>query len=128
MRDDEIFEFNNIEVRSNYDDKWVKNSIESPNDFIWINDKRSNQALVLSLKDAEFIENSLLQIRNYIKSNTPQIDNKVKIINHSKFDGLEGTIIDIDTCDKTRPIAVKVVDADISGTVYVGYNQVEKIN
>jgi transcription antitermination factor NusG len=127
MKDNERFTFNNIEVRSNYDDKWLKNSIESPNDFIWINDKRSNQALVLSLKDAEFIENSLLQIRNYIKSNTLQVNNKVTIIS-GNFKGYKGIITDIDICDNNRPIAVRVIDKDINGTVYANYNQVVKTN
>ncbi|WP_297419375.1 hypothetical protein [Clostridium sp.] len=127
MENNKRFEFNGFEIRSNYGDKWIKNSMENPNDFIWINNDKSDQQLELSLKEAEFIANSLQQLINYIKSNTPQIHSKVKIIK-GKFEGYEGKIIDIDTCDKDRPLAIEIHNKDINGTVYVNYNDVEKIN
>jgi hypothetical protein len=133
MKDDKVFTNigDNISIEDNYKNGWIKSSIKNPNDFILLRttDKKDGESLYngLSLVQAEFIANSLQQVINYIKTNTPQVNDNVKIINHKRFEGLEGFITDIDICDNKRPIAVKVVDAEISGTIYVNYDEIEKL-
>ena len=127
MENNSEFDNEKFLIGKNYGDTWVNNAKKHPYNFILIRDNIQGECLELSLSDAKFMIDSLEKIVKIVEGNPIKINNKVKIIS-GRFKGLEGVVTDIDECDNLRPIAIRIIEYEMSGTIYVNYDEVEKLS
>lgn len=86
--------------------------------------------IVLDIREARFIKESLEEIITYYEKNSKETRDKwlhkhIKIVS-GRFSGLTGTITDVDVCDKERPLVVKLnrnLEAD--GCVFINWADIE---
>lgn len=86
--------------------------------------------MTLDIQEARFIKESLEEIIAYYEQNSKETRKKwlnkhIKIIS-GRFNGLTGTIMDVDMVDKERPLIVKLnrnLEAD--GCVFINWGDIE---
>jgi len=103
----DTYKMHNIEIESNYGDRWDY-TVSQDQDFILIKDTNHNESLGINIAQAKFIRDSLNEIITYYES-IPKIGNKVLVVN-GMFQGYYGVIMDIDSCDSKKPLAIKLND------------------
>jgi len=88
--------------------------------------------MVLDIREARFIRESLEEIISYYEQNSKEtrvkwLNKHIKIVS-GRFSGLTGTITDVDIVDKERPLVVKLnrnLEAD--GCVFINWEDIEII-
>ena len=118
------YKLDKIEIEPNYGDEWTY-TFNKDVDFILIGTE--DNCFSVNLTQAKFIKDSLNNIITHY-DNIPSVDSFVEIIN-GLFAGNFGTIVDIDSCDSKRPVAVKLNDTpDFNNcTCFVGFDDIKKV-
>ena len=125
MDEQKIFRLGDLSVKPDFPQGWKKEFEDMH--LIFVNKEGGDEYLSFSLDEAKFIIDSFNEIIDHYK-NMPKIEKGmiVRIIN-GRFKDCEGKVVDIDRCDKKRPIMVRIDSFSFEGYCYVGYNDVEEI-
>jgi transcription antitermination factor NusG len=125
MDEQKVFRLGELVIESVFTQGWKK-EFEDMN-LIFVNRIDEENNLTFSLNEAQFVIDSFKEIIEHYK-NMPKVQKNmlIRIIN-GRFKGCEGKVIDIDKCDKERPVMVRIDTLDFEGCCYIGYDDVKKI-
>lgn len=79
----------------------------------------------LSLDEVKFWAEKFNQALETFEK-APKVGSKVRII-EGKFSGFEGEVVDIDGCDKIRPLAIAIDNVEFEGMCFLDYGSAEAI-
>jgi hypothetical protein len=115
-------------IQTNVSKNW-EYSDANEEELIWMHEIDECGGFTFGLKDLPFIINTLSEIKDYFDNMpVPKKNDRVKFIK-GRMLCLEGTIFDIDSCDKEKPLVIKIDESrEMSEcTYFCGYDDVEVV-